>query len=598
MSMAATTEQGPQETLKQAGMLARAGRLGDAARLLEQAAAASAEPARLLLEAGRFHLQARDRAGARRCWTAAVAADPALVPARKNLGLLLAELREAAAGKAQLEAALALEPGDPDILANLGAVTVNLSPPEAIGYLRAALAKAPDHRLALANLAAAAGKSSLLDEALRCLERLAALEPGDPKWRLQMAYLLAKDDRAEAAGRIYAGILEAHPNHGTALSGLAWVARIQGNRADEAVYLNRLLAIDPNHVGSLARLVEIGPPATGYRHRAERLAEDAACPRSNRVTLHFALYRRCTADREEPARCFHHLAEANRLKAAEEASKGRVYDGAAQSLKVDRTIAFFDRAWFGQHSGWGDPTTRLVFVVGMPRSGSTLCEQILASHSQVAGVGERLDIVRIAEELATGLGGDWPEALTRLGPADARAKAADYMAMIERQAGDARVVIDKNLSNFHYLGLIAVLFPKARVIHARRHPMDVGFSCFEQDFIQPWSTSLESIAHNYALYRRAMAHWQGVLPLPVLDWPYEAVVADIEGSTRRLLDFCGLPFEAACLAFHETARVVQTASKEQVRRPLYASSVGKWRRYEKELAPLGHALEALGVEEI
>jgi tetratricopeptide (TPR) repeat protein len=596
MSMAATTEQAPQETLRRAGMLAQSGRLAEAALLLERAAVCASEPASLLLEAGRLYLQARDRSGARRCWTAAVDADSALVPARTNLGLLLGELGDAAAGKAQLEAALALKPGDPDILANLGAITTNLSPPEAIGHLRAALAKAPDHRLALANLAAVAGKSGLADEALRCLERLAKLEPGKPKWRLQMAFLLSKEDRLDEARAIYSAVLAAEPGNRTALLGLGRLARIRGDRPEEVACLKRLLALDPNHVDALARLAEIEPPPADLRLRMERLAEDATRPPAERFPLHFALYRLGKAEQAEPTRCFRHLAEANRLKAAEEASKGRVYDPAAETRAAERTIDFFDQAWFREHADWGDPATRLAFVVGMPRSGSTLCEQIIASHSRAAGVGERLDIVRIAEELASELGGTWPEALTRLKPADVRAKAADYMAMIERQAGGASLVIDKNLSNFHYLGLIAVLFPRARIIHARRHPMDVGFSCFEQDFAQVWSLSLDAIAHNYALYRRIMAHWQRVLPLPMLDWPYEAVVADIEGATRRLLGFCGLDFEPACLAFHETQRVVHTASTEQVRRPLYASSVGKWRRYGKELEPLAEALRAQGVE--
>ncbi|MFZ5791720.1 MAG: sulfotransferase [Pseudomonadota bacterium] len=597
--MAATTEQAPLETLKQAGMLARSGRLAEAALLLEQAAASSVRPAPLLLEAGRLYLQARDRSGARRCWTAAVDADPALVPARTNLGLLLGELGEAAAGKAQLEAALALKPGDPDILANLGAVTTNLSPPEAIGHLRAALARAPDHRLALANLAAVAGKSGLADEALRCLERLAALDPGNPKWRLQMAFLLSKEDRLDEARASYSAVLATEPGNRIALSGLGRLARIRSDRPEEVACLKRLLALDPNHVGALARLAEIEPPPAELRLRMERSAEDPARPPVERFPLHFALYRLGKAEQAEPGPTFRHLAEANRLKAADQASTGHIhYDSAAESLKVERTIAFFDSAWFRDHAGEGDPTTRLVFIVGMPRSGSTLCEQILASHSQAAGVGERVDMARIAEELAAELGGVWPDALARLDAPRLRAKAADYMAMIERQAGKAAIAVDKTLTNILYLGLIAALFPRARIVHARRHPMDVGFSCFEQDFSQPlpWTLDLELIAHYYGLHRRLMAHWRRVLPLPILDWRYEAVVADIEGATRRLLGFCGLDFEPACLAFHETPRVVHTASTEQVRQPLYASSVGKWRRYEKELAPLAEALRAQGVE--
>ena len=591
----------PAQLQKAVGLM-RAGNLLEAARLFDGAAREAAQPGPLLLEAGRLYLRAGDKAAARTSLEGAVVADPGLAGAQVNLGLLLAELGNPRDGLAALEAAATLKPDDPDIAVNLAAVEGSLHPARALERLRSVLTRHPDHRLALLNLAGAAQKSGLHDEAVEAFDRLIATEPAHPLWRIHRAAALVSDGRLDAARLAYQDVLDRDPAHRSALTGLARLHRIAGEPTAETEIQRRILALDPDHVGALAGLARLGALTEDARLHLSRLAVAPARRPAERYPPHFALFD--LADRKpgrEPAAAFAHLAEANRLKAAASKASGLAYDAAAEEAEVERIIHTFDADWFSRLAraagGAGLPDERPVFVVGMPRSGTTLCEQILVSHSQVGGLGERIDIARIAEELALEGGGAWPEALAALDPARLQAKARDYLRLPDRAAPGALRAIDKTPTNFRHLGLIVAMFPQARIVHARRDPMDVGFSCFEQNFAQsyPWSTSLHDIGHFYGLYRRLMAHWQAVLPRPMLDWHYESVIANLEPAARRLIEFCDLDFEPACLAFYETQRPIHTASLEQVRRPLYNSSVGKWRRYAAMLEPLARSLRAHGV---
>jgi tetratricopeptide (TPR) repeat protein len=235
-----------------------------------------------------------------------------------------------------------------------------------------------------------------------------------------------------------------------------------------------------------------------------------------------------------------------------------------------------------------------VFIVGMPRSGSTLVEQVLASHPQVFGAGELQWINRLWQSLVSRVGGNGSldDALARMTPADANAVAEGYLRSLRELRPGAVRVIDKNLSNFMHLGLIRALFPAARVIHCRRDPLDTCISCYMTDFAEvlPFTCSLPALGHFHGQAERLMSHWKQVLDLPILEIRYEAVVGDLEGHARQLLSFLNLPWDERCLQFHRNPRRVATASQSQVRRPLYRSSVKRWRRYEPWLGPLRNAL--------
>jgi hypothetical protein len=254
-------------------------------------------------------------------------------------------------------------------------------------------------------------------------------------------------------------------------------------------------------------------------------------------------------------------------------------------------------AFFAARDGWGDPAPDPIFIVGLPRSGSTLIEQILASHSEVEGTQELAEIPRIALELQ-GRAPDldhplYPAALAGLSAAQVAALGARFLTetRVYRAAGRP-LFIDKMPNNFRHLGLIHLILPNAKIIDARREPMACCFSNLKQLFAngQEFTYSPEDIARYYRTYLELMRHWDAVLPGRVLRVQHEDVVDDLEGSVRRLLDFCGLDFEPACVEFHRTERAVRTPSSEQVRQPIFRDSLDAWRVYEPWLGPLKTAL--------
>jgi Sulfotransferase family len=251
---------------------------------------------------------------------------------------------------------------------------------------------------------------------------------------------------------------------------------------------------------------------------------------------------------------------------------------------------------FERHAGYGCPDPAPIFIVGLPRSGSTLVEQILASHSQVDGTGELPEIIEIARRLSGKRGpmetSHYPHILLELDAAQLRELGQEYMERTRIQRRDAPFFIDKMPNNFPHIGLIHLILPNAKIIDTRRHPMASCFSAFKQLFAsgQNFSYNLTDLGRYYADYVALMAHWDRVLPGVVLRVFYEETVRDTETAVRRLLEHCRLPFEDRCLRFYETERAVRTASSEQVRQPIYRDAVEHWRNFESQLQELQAAL--------
>ena len=299
-------------------------------------------------------------------------------------------------------------------------------------------------------------------------------------------------------------------------------------------------------------------------------------------------------DRHEYAESFEHYRQGNEIKIGLER-----YSAERTTAEIERSMRVCTSEFFTARAGHGTESADPIFIVGLPRSGSTLLEQILASHSSVDGTKELIDIPALVRRLSgrprSGETPRYPDLLLDLEFDQLRVLGEEYLSRTRVQRGTAPFFIDKMPNNFRYIGLIQIILPNARIIDARRHPMAACFSCFTQLFAQGQSFTygLENIGRYYRDYLRLMDHWDAVLPGKVLRVQYEHMTRDTEQQVRRILEFCGLPFEEACLDFHRTERAVRTASSEQVRQPIYANAVDHWRHYEPWL---GELKEALGPE--
>jgi hypothetical protein len=341
-----------------------------------------------------------------------------------------------------------------------------------------------------------------------------------------------------------------------------------------------------------ARLPEADVQAT------RTLLDDSTLTDGQRGSLHYGLAQVHDA-RGEYQQAAAHAQEANRLTAREHERRGEIYDPANHTHFVDRLIKAFSPEFFARCRALGSDSIRPIFIVGLPRSGTTLTEQILACHSQVFGGGE----LWLGRESFDALAPGQPEvsvleALADLDQDKIQHLAVDHLARLRELNVDLPHVVDKMPDNYLYLGLLSVLFPQARFIHCRRDLRDVAVSCWMTHFRTiRWANCQENLVARFRDYHRLMMHWQRVLPVAVLEINYEETVADLEGVARRLVRWCGLEWEPACLAFQEGTRSVRTASVSQVRQPLYSRSVARWKHYEPALATLFGRLVMVSIEE-
>ncbi len=386
-----------------------------------------------------------------------------------------------------------------------------------------------------------------------------------------------------------------------------WVAlaRIQAERGDlhqSCESARAALAIEPKLPEAYCRL------ATNLKNRLpehelkamEGLLVQKHLNDNNRASLHFCLAGVYDA-RGLYSQAAAHMETANALRASARAARGQSDDLDSHSIFIDRVVATFTPDFLARRRGWGDPDPRPVFVVGLPRSGTTLVEQILASHSQVHGAGELPDVRRIFQSLPELVGRptlDPFESLVALDPVSANTAAQRYINSINRNIDTMALrVVDKMPDNIEFLGLIALLWPNARVIVCGRDLRDIAVSCRQTDFAAiDWTNDWDQLARRFADYLRLLEHWKRSRPLGWLDVRYEDLVVDLEAQARRLIDYLALDWESACLEFHATRRVVRTASMHQVRQPIHPHSVGRFRHYESMLVPLLQALERLGVD--
>jgi tetratricopeptide (TPR) repeat protein len=351
---------------------------------------------------------------------------------------------------------------------------------------------------------------------------------------------------------------------------------------------NRLLfeslVYDPDHAISyrfLASNKAIGIGDDAFAHMLT-LLQRGSLSHEDRIRLHFAaatVYEQAG----DADNAFAHFAAGNDLKNV-------IFDPDFCSTHFGRLIESYDREFFARTQGWGSPDDSPVFIVGMPRSGTTLVEQILASHPDVYGAGELEDLNQLVASLGDRIETDtaYPENIAQLTRDHVAAIADEHLARLRALAPDAKRITDKMPTNFLHIGLILTLFPNARIVHCRRDPRDTCFSIYGLDFAgdHTYAYNQTNLGRYYRQYERMMDHWRHTVPDSILEVRYEDIIADQEAETRRLLDFCGLDWDESCLAFHKTDRAVRTWSYRQVRQPIYKSSVARWRKFARHLAPL------------
>lgn len=557
--------------------------------------------------------------------------EPASVEARNNLGIVRQRLGELKGACDAYNDALALDAENAAAHANLASVLGELGQFEAaLDHANRAIQRAPD--LVGAHVYAALAEAGLgrHQAALDRLDRAAALAPDSVPVLTARADALRRLDRAEEGLAACQRALALAPENGeaentlgllhhalgrdeeaiaafdrasrhlpqpaTALANQAMVLLELGRGAEAEAALERALAADPGFAAAWYTRADIksftaGDPDIAAMERLLRPDADRRGRRSareiegDRLLLHYALGKAYLDVRDAP-RAFHHLNAGGRLKRATVS-----YDREASARWMATVAEAFPASLFAALAGAGDPSELPIFIVGMPRSGTTLVQQILAALPGIHAAGEPRHVERLVGEL----GAAYPGAVGGLSPERLAALGRRYLALAAAPP-QARRVIDKMPNNFLHAGLINLVLPGARIVHCRRDPVDTCFSCYSKLFTtgQEFSYDLAELGHFYRSYAALMAHWREVLPAErFLEIDYEAIVADFEGEARRLVAFCGLAWDPACLSFHQAAPPVRTASMNQVRRPLYASSVGRWRTFRDQLRPL---LEALGRE--
>lgn len=533
-----------------------------------------------------------DARGALGLYAAHVARHPDDAVALRYLGLAHLQTGNLAEAERCTERSLALAPDNADALCHLATIRTKLERiDQAVPLFTRALEINPNHTDALNNFSIALNRLSRWSDARQLLERLVTLLPRSAQAFRSLADSCFKGGDHEAAIQHFQIALELDPNLRPARLALGGVYESLGKFRAARLQYQSALQQDPRSPLALAKLLQLRDADVDeqYVTAAQGLAESPQIKPDARIRLNVALG--YYFDRTERfAEAFQHL-----QRGYDEVFKQNPFDSAGFTAAIDRLIAVFTPELFRDAPGPRCHSDRPIFIVGMPRSGTTLTEQILASHPNVAAGGELSTLLSLGVQTQKLASQPYPQCVGSLTAQQLQFLAARYLERLGRISNVAARVTDKLPFNFMHVGLIAMLFPRASIVHCRRNPLDNCLSCYFTSFSDqiPFSNNLETLGRYYADYARLMRHWNDVLPCRILDFEYEAVVSHTEVSVRRLLEHCALGWNDACLEFHRTERSVRTPSRWQVRQPIYASSVARWRNYATELEPLRRVLAPL-----
>jgi tetratricopeptide (TPR) repeat protein len=538
---------------------------GDAAEaigLLERAVSVAPDDADTLSDLGRVLLLRGEAAAALTLFEKAVAADPANADARHNFGVAAGESGDVPRAFEAFRTALRLDPKRVETLQALGDLLIGTNQP---------------------------------DDAIECWRHAAVLSPYDARIHCRIGQTLVEHARPVEALAAFEDAIAVDRSCAEAWVGVGSVQEDLGDRDAAIAAYRSALMHDAGQSIAVGRLLALlrGDADRLLVERAEWALQEGSVADEAKALVGYGIGKaREQAGDYDGAFAAWSTANIARRRIAGELDRDELVS------RVDRLIAVFDERFFIERQNFGVPDERPVFVIGMPRSGTTLTERIISSHPAAGGAGELPDLARQIDEAPYYLktGAPWPELARLLTHENVEEMAADYLTSLEGRGGKGwQRIVDKAPLNFFALGLVTLFFPNAHVVWCRRDPRDVCLSIFCENFdlSQTYATDLGDLAFYFRQYERLMTHWQAVLPVRIHEQTYEQVVADLESATKQLLGFLRLDWDPTCLRFNESSPVVQTPSRWQVRQPIYSSSVGRWRNYRSWIGPL---LEVFGDE--
>ena len=607
-------------------VLQKQGRLEEAIQVYHRALEISPDDASTHNNLGNALQKQDELEAAVQAYVKALEIDPSLAVVHNNLGPALQKQGRLEEAVQVYHRALEISPDDASTHNNLGnALKQQGRLEQAIQAYHRATEINPDYVKAYNNLGLALQKQGELEEAVQAYHRALEISSNDANIYNNLGNVLQEQGKLELAIQAYRCATEINPNYPQAYNNLGNIFR-QQDRSEEAIQayqqaiginagyaeahgnlgnllreLGRLepaiqayrkvLSINPNTVAThymLAKTKEHG----SYDHEVcamEALLENPSITNLEKVDLYFALGK-AFEDLTMYERAFNFFSIGNKT------IRGTIeYDISQDEDFFKRLMNTFSKPFLDRHSGCGFDDDTPIFILGMPRSGTSLVEQILSSHNKVYGAGELYDLRQtILTSNPKVAYHRFPDYLDQLDWNEFAQFGINYVKCLREYSHDARYITDKIPANFLYIGMIKLILPNAKVIHCQRNPIDTCLSCFKNRFAlgHRFSYNLQELGKYYQLYKQLMSHWNDVLPDYIFHFQYEDLIADQEKQTRLLLEYCGLEWEESCLLFHQTERLVRTMSSPQVRRPLYSDSVGLWRKYEGQLQPLISILTA------
>lgn len=520
-----------------------------------------------------------------------------LTPHREDLvrGLSLQRMGNVRDAEKIYRDVLMRDPSNVDALRLLAGVAMRAKQwGDAEALLERALELAPDFYQGWFDLGLARQEQDKTAAAIDAYQQVIRLEPDRPQGYVSVGTVKAMIGAHDEAMEQFQAALQREPSHFGALAGMGHVLKTIGSQDEAIENYRECVRQNPDHGEtwwSMANLKTFRFTDEEIEIMATRAARESLVE-EQRANFFFALGK-AYEDKQDYDQAFEYYARGNENRRDRES-----YDPVQTVDLHDRFVRTFSREFFDERRGVGCDSNAPIFIVGLPRSGSTLIEQVLASHPDVEGTHELPDLGRVARSV--GLGREdreaYPEAMPLLSNEELQQAGEEYLRRTERhrELGTPRFT-DKLPNNFVHVGFLELALPNARVINAKRHPLDSCLGGFKQLFArgQPFTYDQFEIAEFYIEYQRIMDHWHEVLPGRVLDVQYEDVVDDLETQVRRILEYCDLPWNDACLRYYENERAVKTASSEQVRKPIYSSAKHRWRHYEKHLGPMIEVLEPI-----